>query len=425
MPQQVTWDAEKPKQQQTPPQVQWDAMPQPIASPLMQQPGKVNVPGVGDVPLPDLSGKPAPETGGIQAPQKIQDYSQWIQDKYQQGKDWLYNTTHLMGEPPRGPATDVIEGITEARLPPPAYVPPGGFLSRLWGGAKAGSGPEGVVRQSTGESYRDVWGREHPGYIDVATRNVIPGTGILADLRARNYAGALGRFAGPAVILGSALIGGRGAEVEPYMRSPVGGIRAPDVGIEAGGAQAPFGRGGLAPREAPTGVPEQQVIRPKTTPAGPQPKRVPIWQRPIEQPPASTQEPAIALPADELSPEEQEFQRSFRERLERQPATPKAEPQPAPAEGSERPTKGASRGKSEGPMPEGFTAVDSSAMKGYKYNPGENKVEVIMRDNSRRTYDVTPEKFRAFEKAGEESWGKALNQHILSGRRLAKRPIEQ
>jgi hypothetical protein len=143
-----------------------------------------------------------------------------------------------------------------------------------------------------------------------------------------------------------------------------------------------------------------------------------------------------------MTPEERAFQERFREQLERQPSGPptiedeferefkrsieEGERQKAEEKGEEQTPPEKSAGKrsttAEGPMPERFTPVESSMMKGYSYDPAGQKLEIMSRGGGIHEYSKTPEEFNAFKKAGEEeSWGKAFNQQI---KRVARRTIE-
>jgi hypothetical protein len=60
------------------------------------------------------------------------------------------------------------------------------------------------------------------------------------------------------------------------------------------------------------------------------------------------------------------------------------------------------------PLPEGFTAVDSSAIRGYKYNPAARELEAVTNSGQHYVHgDVSPEEFSKFEAA--DSKGKAWN----------------
>jgi len=60
-------------------------------------------------------------------------------------------------------------------------------------------------------------------------------------------------------------------------------------------------------------------------------------------------------------------------------------------------------------LPEGFTPVESSALKGYKYDPATQEFDAITNSGQRlRHSEVTPEQFKTFEQA--DSKGKAWNE---------------
>lgn len=81
-------------------------------------------------------------------------------------------------------------------------------------------------------------------------------------------------------------------------------------------------------------------------------------------------------------------------------------------------------------LPEGFTAVDSSALKGYKYDPAAREFESITQDGQRYIHgDVSPEDAKAFAEA--DSKGKAWQQirqnplvaKVVNGKRVSVRPV--
>jgi hypothetical protein len=65
------------------------------------------------------------------------------------------------------------------------------------------------------------------------------------------------------------------------------------------------------------------------------------------------------------------------------------------------------------PLPEGFTPVESSALRGYKYDPAAREFEYITKDNTHYVRgDVDPEAAAQFEKTAKEtgSHGKAWDE---------------
>jgi hypothetical protein len=86
--------------------------------------------------------------------------------------------------------------------------------------------------------------------------------------------------------------------------------------------------------------------------------------------------------------------------------------------------------QSQTKLPEGFTPVDSSALKGYKYNPDTQEFESITTNGQRYVHgDVSPDQAAAFEAA--DSKGKAWNDlrsssplvaKVVDGRRVAAKP---
>lgn len=80
-------------------------------------------------------------------------------------------------------------------------------------------------------------------------------------------------------------------------------------------------------------------------------------------------------------------------------------------------------------LPQGFTPVESSAVKGYKYSPETREFETITKSGQHYIHgDVSPEEAAAFEQA--ESKGKAWMQvrnnplvaKVLNGKRVAVKP---
>jgi KTSC domain len=63
-------------------------------------------------------------------------------------------------------------------------------------------------------------------------------------------------------------------------------------------------------------------------------------------------------------------------------------------------------------LPEGFTPVNSTALKGYKYDPATQEFDAITNDGARyRHGEVTPEQFQAFEQAKSKgtAWSELRN----------------
>jgi hypothetical protein len=80
-------------------------------------------------------------------------------------------------------------------------------------------------------------------------------------------------------------------------------------------------------------------------------------------------------------------------------------------------------------LPEGFTPVESTAMKGFKYDPATREFETITQGGQRYVHgDVSPEDAQAFMDA--ESKGKAWQQirenplvaKVINGKRIATKP---
>jgi hypothetical protein len=66
------------------------------------------------------------------------------------------------------------------------------------------------------------------------------------------------------------------------------------------------------------------------------------------------------------------------------------------------------------PLPEGFTPVESSVLKGYKYDPAKQEFSAITNTGQRYTHaEVTPEEARAFESSDSKGtdWNKQIRQN--------------
>jgi hypothetical protein len=78
-------------------------------------------------------------------------------------------------------------------------------------------------------------------------------------------------------------------------------------------------------------------------------------------------------------------------------------------------------------LPDGFTAVESSALRGYKYNPATREFESITKDGRHYIHgDVSPEEAQAFEQADSKgkAWSQLKSQNplvakVLDGKRTA------
>lgn len=88
-------------------------------------------------------------------------------------------------------------------------------------------------------------------------------------------------------------------------------------------------------------------------------------------------------------------------------------------------------------LPKGFTPVESSALKGYKYDPLAREFEYITKDGQHYVRgDVSPDAAAQFEQEGPQSWGKAwhglrnnpeggVGQYkVLNGKRVPVNPAE-
>jgi hypothetical protein len=78
-------------------------------------------------------------------------------------------------------------------------------------------------------------------------------------------------------------------------------------------------------------------------------------------------------------------------------------------------------------LPDGFTAVESSALRGYRYDPAAREFESITTDGRRYVHgDVSPEEAAAFEAADSKgkAWSQLKSQNplvakVVSGKRVA------
>jgi hypothetical protein len=74
----------------------------------------------------------------------------------------------------------------------------------------------------------------------------------------------------------------------------------------------------------------------------------------------------------------------------------------------------AAQAVASGKLPEGFTPVDSSLLKGYKYDPEAQEFTAVLKNGQSYTHgEVTPEQVDAFEKA--DSQGAAWTKNIKQG----------
>lgn len=109
---------------------------------------------------------------------------------------------------PSGMSDDQVHDLMKQKHPeyfqeqtpaPPKQIATPSVSSRFWGGVKHGMGDNSDTPPNHG-----TW--RHP---DFADNPLLPGSGVYRDIKAGNYAGAMGRVAGPAVAIGTALMGGR------------------------------------------------------------------------------------------------------------------------------------------------------------------------------------------------------------------------
>jgi hypothetical protein len=89
--------------------------------------------------------------------------------------------------------------------------------------------------------------------------------------------------------------------------------------------------------------------------------------------------------------------------------------------------------KSQGKLPEGFSPVESSALKGYKYDPAAKEFEAITTGGQRYVYgDVSPDDVAKFEAADSKgrafgdirNSGSPLVAKYVGGKRVAVRPVK-
>lgn len=177
----------------------------------------------------------------------------------------------------------------------------------FWGGVKAGLGLEGVkylhVIHDPEHRFRvQTVLLDKPASKDdmaVPTRHIVPGSGVIDAIRQQRYSEAAGRVLGPLALIMAQMGLFESAVLKGKMPLRIEGPElAPKVGVEAGGAQAPFGK--AAEPTPPAGrVPEQQVVRPRTRPEGPEP------EKPPRQPAWKTQaEEGRTIPVEETQAEE-------------------------------------------------------------------------------------------------------------------------
>jgi hypothetical protein len=105
-----------------------------------------------------------------------------------------------------------------------------------------------------------------------------------------------------------------------------------------------------------------------------------------------------------------------------------ADTTPAPSTVGDLPTQ--IKTSLAGKLPDGFTPVESSALKGYKYSPETREFESVTNSGSHYIHgDVSPEEAQAFEDADSKgkAWSKLKSQNplvakVVNGNRVATKP---
>lgn len=350
---------------------------------------------------------------------------------------------------------DDIRSAVSKDFPDAFKQPEEGAGTRFWEGVKAGSGGENALNAKVDPA--------HP----ISTNPMIPGAGVYRDIKSGNYAGAAGRILGPGAILATALAGARSGEpVEPAISEGASGgglkklftsplryasrlgesavnqklipvkpllnINTPADEAEALHIRMPMRDVGLS---APIsdGLPEVEAARPSATSTL---KSRIATERNLRSQPSF---PRIS----EGLPEVEEGRRQATDLLHREISDIAGR---APVKASE-PTepiipritqkevgeqlKGALGYKPLAPnkpiferpgikspaptgeLPQGFTPVKSSAVKGFKYSPAQREFEYITKDGQHYVRgDVDDSAVQKFLQTAKEkgSYGKALSE---------------
>lgn len=281
---------------------------------------------------------------------------------------------------------------------------------------------------------RDAYNRgDYAGAVQHALNYMVPFVGQQTDqageqLKQGDIAGGIGRTLGAAVPIvaaspevqagaGSAAraVGSAAKETAAVVReaatpenvaTAVGGAVGGKLGAIAGSPLGGAAMGGAVGRAIGKAVAKRIAARAaaEETPdavaesasAAPEASSKSVTETPSEPAPESTAEPA---PSVDTSPKAVESK--LQEALGAKPLQRNV---PIRQQATASPPEASSG------LPKGFTAVDSSAIKGYKYNPDAQELETI--DAKTGTHyihgDVSPEDFGKFAEA--ESKGKAWNQ---------------
>jgi hypothetical protein len=168
-------------------------------------------------------------------------------------------------------------------------------------------------------------------------------------------------------------------------------------------------------RSLPGEIGPERIYGPRPTPAAPIPPREGLQLAgQVEEPPAPAA--AAATPPPDTSPKTVEQQLRDALGARSQPVEPGVALR--------------NQGKPKAPLPADFTPVDSSALRGYKYDPETREFHSITSSGQHYVHgDVSPEQVAAFEAA--DSKGKAWNDirqnsplvgKIVNGERVAAKP---
>lgn len=199
----------------------------------------------------------------------------------------------------------------------------------------------------------------------------------------------------------------------------------------------------------PTGPPEQWGQRiPGEIPQTAQSIRAGLSRANTNQPLEAAQPRSYPFGAEPPAPAQPDYvpNRPSIERVIPSEAPPAAKPAPAAlgtlleeATGGQKLVSGVSlknqpsamKAAATGKLPEGFTPVESSAVKAYKYNPDAQEFETITKNGQHYIHgDVSPEQAAEFEAA--DSKGKAWNAlrnnstlvaKVINGKRMPIKPL--
>ena len=252
-------------------------------------------------------------------------------------------------------------------------------------------------------------------------------------MEADSIAAASPRVASPTAPAGESGILGRAGEVALRRASHIPGVQAvkdADYILRGSEPTAPI----LKPKPAPAPIPETNGIQWGTGGQGPldlRGQRIPAEPAPSILTPIESTAPAeAAKPAPQPTPKAtltnlekqindalggKPLQRgapianrpltNLQEQIRESAGTPAQTPK-APLGNLSKQIAAAAH-----PLPEGFTPVESSVVKGYKYDPESQQLTTITNSGQSYTHaEVTPEEFKTFEAA--KSKGTAWNKQI-------------